>query len=68
MYGNFVAGSLFGTGSEHPYHQEQHEEITQPEYFDIEIDNDSQINCKENCNLERTNSFSLEPKVDINKL
>ena len=65
MYGNFVAGSLFGSGSEHPYHTDPHEQIIQPDYFDIEIDNDSQINCKED---EHTNSFSLEPNVDINKL
>ena len=65
MYGNFVAGSLFGSGSEHPYLTDPHEQITQPDYFDIEIDNDSQINCKED---GRNNSFSLEPNVDINKL
>ena len=68
MYGcNFIEGSLFGSGSEHMY-QKDHQS-SQPECFDIEIDNDSQINCKEGGGgIERSNSFSLEPCVDISKL
>ena len=67
MYGcNFIEGSLFGSGSEHMY-KGDHIDST-PECFDIEIDNDSQINCKEGGAIDRSNSFSLEPCVDISKL
>jgi len=69
MYGcNFIEGSLFGSGSEQMY-KDDHQSIQQPEYFDIVIDNDSQINCKEGGGgIDRSNSFSLEPNVDISKL
>jgi hypothetical protein len=41
MYGcNFIEGSLFGSASDRMY-QPDHQEEQIPEYFDIEIDNDS---------------------------
>jgi len=40
MYGcNFIEGSLFASGSENMYHKDHID--SQPECFDIEIDNDS---------------------------